>query len=577
MFSSNGSGGQLPANGKGPKQLSQIQHDLNESALSLNQATNQIVIDSRKGSQHLSHSTFRFSGAFGDFLQNSLTLAGQDEVGETDREQIVRTLRDVYTNSTKLLQSAKSCVADPNASTSRQQLAIAVKQVTESINSVVNLCLETNNPVLQAQKECDNALRDIETTRTVVQANHQDSVDPSASNPNIDDSELIIISEPPTINTNLNSASGLNSYYDCLDQIIELSRLLGESMTGLANSCKTPVQPNQFVTSIRDTSVSVCALVEAAAHSAYIIGVSDVESKRGRPSILDSSHFINCSQRIQDTCGSLQAMLSNSSSGDRCLRLDADSQRQLIAAASQIAHQTANLCNASQQASSRTTNILAKKHFVQSAKLVKNGLKSFLRGLVFKLCLKKVANATASFVKTIKSLDPDSSNPNESSFRQETFNSLVKPLLDSVDSLCQYALSPEFASIPAQISTTGARAQQPIIHSTRHMLDAASALITASRSLIANNKDPKLWQSFSTNSKIISDSIIRLAKSIKEKAPAKAECDQVLGSIEKCTRHLESALVAVRMNQPLQLSEIADAKSLQTYEEHAINCAQQVF
>jgi hypothetical protein len=102
---------------------------LNQSALSLNQATNQIVIDSRKGSQHLSQSTFRFSGAFGNFLQNSLSLAGQGQVVDGDREQIVRTLKDVYANSNKLLQSAKSCVADPQASSSRQQLAIAVKQV----------------------------------------------------------------------------------------------------------------------------------------------------------------------------------------------------------------------------------------------------------------------------------------------------------------------------------------------------------------------------------------------------------------------------------------------------------------
>ena len=150
------------------------------------------------------------------------------------------------------------------------------------------------------------------------------------------------------------------------------------------------------------------------------------------------------------------------------------------------------------QASSRTTNILAKRHFVQSAK--------------------QVANATAHFVKTIKSLDGDSGLSTGETFRQDTYNSLVKPLLESVDSLCQYALSPEFASIPAQISAAGIRAQQPILHSTRHMLDAASALIAASRSLIATNKDPKLWQHFSTNSKIISDSIIRLAKSIKEKA-----------------------------------------------------------
>lgn len=324
------------------KPLADIQQELNQCALSLNQATNQIVIDSRKGSQHLSQSTYRFSDSFGEFFQNTLLLAGQEQVTGGDREHIVHTLKDVYASSNKLLQSAKSCVADPNASSSRQQLAIAVKQVTESINAVVNLCLETNNPVLTAQKECDNALRDIETTRTIVQANNGCGDENGAAGA---EDEILIITEPPTINNNLNSSTGLNSYYDCLDQIIELSRLLGESMTGLANSCKNPVNPNVFVKSIKDTSASICGLVEAAAHSAYIIGVSDLDSKRGRPSILDPSHFINCSQRIQDTCSNLQSLITNSGGAPQ---LNAENQRQLINAATQIAHNTANLCNASQ-------------------------------------------------------------------------------------------------------------------------------------------------------------------------------------------------------------------------------------
>ena len=247
----------------------------------------------------MSQSTYRFSEVFGNFLQNGLTLAGQDQVVDADRADIVKSLKDVYANSNKLLQSAKSCVADPNASTSRQQLAMAVKQVTESINAVVNLCLETNNPILTAQKECDNALRDIETTRTIVQAN------------NDDENIIMIITEPPTINNNLNTASGLSSYYDCLDLIIEQSRLLGESMTGIANSCKNPNEPKEFIKSVKETSKSICGLVETAAHSAYIIGISDVESKQGRPAILDTSHFINCSQRIQDTCASLQSLTKN--------------------------------------------------------------------------------------------------------------------------------------------------------------------------------------------------------------------------------------------------------------------------
>jgi talin len=399
------------------KTLHQIQTDLNQSALSLNQATNQIVIDSRKGSQLLSQSTYRFSGAFGNFFQNGLTLAGQEQLVEQDRNEIIKTLKDVYTNSNKLLQSAKSCVADPNASSSRQQLAMAVKQVTESINSVVNICLETNNPILTAQKECDNALRDIETTRTVVQANNDRKYEDDNENDEDNfNSNLMIITEPPTLN-GANYSTKLNTYYDCLDQIIDKSRLLGESMTGIANSCKNPTNPSIFAKSIKDTSVSICGLVETAAHSAYIIGISDIESKPGRAAILDTNHFINCSQHIQDTCTSLQSLILNLNQNDN------DQKQHLIQAATQIAHSTANLCNACQMASSKTSNILAKRHFVQSAK--------------------QVANATAHFVKSIKTLDSTVNQKIE--LKQETYEMLVSPLLESVDSLCQYALSPEFA------------------------------------------------------------------------------------------------------------------------------------
>jgi talin len=194
-----------------------------------------------------------------------------------------------------------------------------------------------------------------------------------------------------------------------------------------------------------------------------------------------------------------------------------------------------------------------------------------------------VANATANFVKSIKSLDyiSDRGSGSENSLtaqelKQESYTSLVKPLLDSVESLCQYALSPEFASVPAVISENGARAQEPILLATRTMLDASSQLISASRSLIANNKDPQTWQLFSSNSKLISDSIKKLATSIKEKAPAKLECDQALNILEKCMKHLESALLSVAMNQKLALSELANSKSLQAYQEHAISCANQI-
>lgn len=186
-FASVLSTGQIPSDSiQNPQE---VQTELNESALALNQATNQIIIDSRKGSQHLSQSAFNFSDAFADFLQNGVLMSSQEQVNSEERVQIVDSLREVHANANKLLQATKLCLAYPTASHGRQQLVAAVKQVTESINAVVNLCLQTGNPVLMAQKECDNALRQIETTRTIVQANRAET---SADQ----DQLLAIISEP---------------------------------------------------------------------------------------------------------------------------------------------------------------------------------------------------------------------------------------------------------------------------------------------------------------------------------------------------------------------------------------------
>ena len=75
------------------------------------------------------------------------------------------------------------------------QLAAAARTVTDAINSLLNLC-SSSGP---GQKECDNALRNIE------------AVAPVLDNPNEPVSEL--------------------SYFDCLDMVIEKSKVgLGRSV-----------------------------------------------------------------------------------------------------------------------------------------------------------------------------------------------------------------------------------------------------------------------------------------------------------------------------------------------------------
>ena len=79
-------------------------------------------------------------------------------------------------------------------------------------------------------------------------------------------------------------------------------------------------------------------------------------------------------------------------------------QQQVLTAATTIAKHTSALCNACRNASSKTNNPVAKRHFVQSAK--------------------DVANSTSKLVKEIKSLDADYNDENRRKCAEAT-----KPLL----------------------------------------------------------------------------------------------------------------------------------------------------
>ena len=57
-----------------------------------------------------------------------------------------------------MLLAAKALSADPNAPNVMNHLATAARAVTDAINMLLNLC-SSSGP---GQKECDNALRNIE-------------------------------------------------------------------------------------------------------------------------------------------------------------------------------------------------------------------------------------------------------------------------------------------------------------------------------------------------------------------------------------------------------------------------------
>nr|XP_046238991.1 talin-2a isoform X2 [Scatophagus argus] len=477
------------------KSFQEAQSELTQTAADLNQSAGDVVHASRGSSSQLAVASGKFSHDFDEFLDAGIEMAGHTQKKD-DQVQVIGNLKNISMASSKLLLAAKSLSVDPAAANAKNLLAAAARAVTDSINQLITLCTQQ----APGQKECDNALRELEAVRGML------------DNPNEPVSDL--------------------SYFDCIESVMENSKVLGESMAGISQNCKTG-DVTTFGDCVGSASKALCGLTEAAGQASYLVGVSDPNSQAGQQGLVDPIQFAKANQAIQMACQNL---------------VDPDSSpSQVLSAATIVAKHTSALCNACRLASSKTTNPVAKRHFVQSAK--------------------EVANSTANLVKTIKALDGDFSEENRNRCRVAT-----APLIEAVENLTTFASNPEFASIPAQISNEGSAAQEPILHSARSMLDSSTHLLKTARSLVINPKDPPTWSVLAGHSRTVSDSIKSLITAIRDKAPGQRECDSSIDNINKCIRDIEQAsLAAVSQNLPSR-----DDISLEALQEQLTSTVQEI-
>ncbi|XP_052457970.1 talin-2 isoform X1 [Carassius gibelio] len=467
------------------KSFQEAQSDLNQTAADLNQSAGDVVHASRGTTCRLADASGKFSEDFDEFLDAGIEMAGHTQ-SKDDQMQVIGNLKNISMASSKLLLAAKSLSVDPAGGNAKNLLAAAARTVTDSINQLITLCTQNAS----GQRECENALRELEAVRGLLE------------NPNEPVSDL--------------------SYFDCIESVMENSKILGESMAGISHNCKTGDVP-AFGDCVGGASKALCGLTEAAGQASYLVGVSDPNSQAGHPGLVDPIQFAHANQAIKMACRNL---------------VDPDnSPSQVLSAATIVAKHTSSLCNACRLASSNTANPVAKRHFVQSAK--------------------EVANSTASLVKTIKALDGDFSEENREKCRIAT-----APLIEAVDNLTTFASNPEFASVPAQISKEGSAAQEPIIQSARFMLDSSSHLLKTARSLVVNPKDPPTWSLLASHSRNVSDSIKSLIMAIRNKAPGQKECDSAIENINKCIRDIEQASLAA-VSQSLSRRDEVSSEALQ--------------
>ncbi|XP_062847949.1 talin-2 [Trichomycterus rosablanca] len=477
------------------KSFQEAQTDLNHTAAELNHSAGEVVHSSRGTSSQLAVASGKFSQDFDEFLDAGIEMAGHTQ-SKDDQMQVIGNLKNISMASSKLLLAAKSLSVDPGAANAKNLLAAAARAVTESINQLITICTQQ----APGQKECDNALRELQAVRGML------------DNPNEPVSDL--------------------SYFDCIESVMENSKVLGEAMAGISQHCKTGDVP-AFGESVGVASKALCGLTEAAGQASYLVGVSDPNSQSGHQGLVDPIQFAKANQAIQMACQSLVDSASSPS--------------QVLSAATIVAKHTSALCNACRLASSKTANPVARRHFVQSAK--------------------EVANTTANLVKTIKALDGDFSDENRERCRVAT-----TPLIQAVENLATFASNPEFASIPAQISSEGLAAQEPILRSARSMLDSSTQLLKSARSLILNPRDPPTWSVLAGHSRTVSDSIKSLITSIRDKAPGQRECDHSIDGINKCIRDIEQAsLAAVGQSLPCR-----DDISLEAVQEQVTSAVQEI-
>uniref|UniRef100_A0A8C2Z0Q0 Talin 2a n=1 Tax=Cyclopterus lumpus TaxID=8103 RepID=A0A8C2Z0Q0_CYCLU len=168
------------------KSFQEAQSELNQTAAELNQSAGEVVHASRGSSSQLAVASGKFSEDFDEFLDAGIEMAGHTQ---DDQVQVIGNLKNISMASSKLLLAAKSLSVDPAAANAKHLLAAAARAVTDSINQLITLCTQQ----APGQNECDNALRELEAVRGML------------DNPNEPVSDL--------------------SYFDCIESVMENSKV----------------------------------------------------------------------------------------------------------------------------------------------------------------------------------------------------------------------------------------------------------------------------------------------------------------------------------------------------------------
>lgn len=139
-----------------------LHNKFSDAAANLNVSGSEVTTAAGSTSDAQAETTQKFASQFEELLTTGLTLAGASTEDKETRNKTLEYLRSISVSSSELLLAAKALSADPNEPNMMNQLTAAAHSITDTINSLLNLC-SSSGP---GQKECNNAIRTIEVSVT---------------------------------------------------------------------------------------------------------------------------------------------------------------------------------------------------------------------------------------------------------------------------------------------------------------------------------------------------------------------------------------------------------------------------
>jgi len=302
---------------------------------------------------------------------------------------------------------------------------------------------------------------------------------------------------------NDNNDSNL-SYPESLSLVTNKSKTVTSSITGLTAASRggNIKRIGQVVVELAE---AIKEITNGNIQAAYLIGIADPSSVAATSRVINQNQFIEGVNEIKVACKTLTQ--------EDC------SNEAIMEAAGIIAKYTAALCNTSKEAGQKSNiNYTSKTKFLNSAR--------------------EIATYTAALVKSIKELSACNDDNTRRNCEEKSNH-----LIETIEDLVAFSMSPEFAGSPAYISPIGEANQKPLLTYNHNLINSALGMVSSLKVVCNNPKDSAAIQVVQSQGRLINEALRNLISTLSTSAPGIKECDQAIEKITELLGELDSALV----------------------------------